>query len=126
MRKRAAIAVTLLLAALGIVWAQQYPAYTLRYRLTAEVETPDGVKSGSSVIEVTYSWPGRLLDPDSVQWRITGEGVLVDLGDGRNLIVTLTRSSSGREDALDVAWLALKIYDIPWDKQEMPVAIAKA
>ena len=31
-----------------------YPTYTYRYRLALEVETPDGIRSGSSVIEVRY------------------------------------------------------------------------
>jgi len=89
---------------LYIQWA--YPTYRLRYRLTVEVETPNGLKTGSSVIESKREEhivviPGVL--PES--WRVTGEAVFVDLGDGKNLIVTLTNRSSGLKDSVSAAGL---------------------
>jgi len=48
-----------ILLAVGLaVWAVMafaFPTYTHRYRLTIEVDTPQGVRSGSSVIEVERS-----------------------------------------------------------------------
>src|SRR5258708_33964483 len=52
-----------------------------KYRLTVEVETPDGVKSASGVMAVqpdrSYSRGGHT--------RTMGDAVLVDLGGGQNL-----------------------------------------
>lgn len=67
-----------------------YPTCTFRYKLTAEVMTPDGLKTGSSVIEVSYSSVHPLPNPG--RWRadkVTGEAVYVDLGGGKNLFVLL-------------------------------------
>src|SRR5258707_13430199 len=56
-----------------------------KYRLTVEVETPDGVKSASGVMAVhpdrSYSRGG--------QTRTQGDAVFVDLGGGQNLLPVL-------------------------------------
>src|SRR5882724_13674282 len=56
-----------------------------KYRLTVEVETPDGRKSASGVMAVHpdrgYSRGGHT--------RTKGDAVLVDLGGGRNLVALL-------------------------------------
>jgi hypothetical protein len=67
-----------------------YPTCTFRYKLTAEVMTPEGLKTGSSVIEVSYSSTHPLPNPG--RWSadtLTGEAVYVDLGGGKNLFVLL-------------------------------------
>ena len=62
-----------------------------RYRLTVEVDTPEGLKTGSSVIEVEQ----RLVRPGSnpagaaVERLVRGEAVAVDLPDGRTLFALL-------------------------------------
>jgi hypothetical protein len=64
---------------------------TFRYKLTLEVETPDGVKSGSSVMQVTATeiWiPARGL---SAHYK--GEALYVDLGPGRRPLVALLTKS---------------------------------
>ncbi|MBE5074000.1 hypothetical protein IM511_06750 [Erythrobacteraceae bacterium E2-1 Yellow Sea] len=64
---------------------------TYRYRLTVEVDTPEGLKIGSSVIEVTQ----RLVRPGSspahlaIERRVKGEAVAVDLPAGRTLFALL-------------------------------------
>lgn len=79
-------------------WHWMYPVAQFRYKLTVEVMTPDGLKSGSSVIEVRYSSghplpnPGRAYN-DRV---VAGEAVYVDLGQGRNLFVLLGTMMVGR------------------------------
>ena len=71
-----------------------YPDYTYRYRLTVEIDTPDGVKSGSSVIEVyTIQWPKwsqHLFAGNYSQSFAKGEAVFVDLGNGKNIVALLT------------------------------------
>jgi hypothetical protein len=83
-----------ILLAVGLaVWAVMafaFPTYTHRYRLTIEVDTPQGVRSGSSVIEVERSdqrWV--LIAQGRYVFDVRGEAVFVDLGDGRNLIALM-------------------------------------
>jgi hypothetical protein len=144
------------LALAGWVFFQWlYPTCTFRYRLTVEVMTPDGPKSGSSVIEVSYSSTRPIPNPGI--WRsdtITGEAVYVDLGRGKNLFVTLTRAGSGRphqnpvegnvppfpnqrlnkldlakaNGAFDAKWLPIKIFDLsraPGKERRMCAEAAK-
>jgi hypothetical protein len=92
------------LAPVAVLWALgwgyfqiNYPTCTFRYKLTAEVMTPAGLKSGSSVIEVSYSSKSPIPNPG--RWRddkLNGEAVYVDLGQGKNLFVLLTSNESNR------------------------------
>ena len=59
----------------------------IRYRLTAEVQTPEGVRTGSSVIETTWD---RGLSGATVK----GEAVAVDLPNGQTLFVLLRTASN--------------------------------
>ena len=76
-----------------------------KYRLTVEVETPDGVKAGSSVISVHpdrgYSRKGHT--------GIKGDAVLVDLGGGKNLVALLAHIDSAL-DLDGMNYLALRAY----------------
>lgn len=62
-----------------------------RYRLTVEVDTPEGLKSGSSVIEIEQ----RLVRPGSnpagvgVERKVRGEAVAIDLPGGLTLYALL-------------------------------------
>lgn len=62
-----------------------------RYRLTVEVETPEGVKTGSSVIEVEQSLSRSTAAPAKVgvQRKVRGEAVAVDLPNGKTLFALL-------------------------------------
>ncbi len=78
------------------------PSFTYRYRLTIEVDTPQGLKSGSSVIETT------LTNNHGIKWlpyearlfiaRTRGEAVFVDLGERRNIIALLGAGLTGKDD----------------------------
>jgi hypothetical protein len=82
--------------AINLIW----PTCTFRYRLTVEVETPRGIKTGSSVIDATIAYQWQALPEVGVfTSSVTGEAVFVDLGDDKNLVVTLTNDGSGRMDA---------------------------
>jgi hypothetical protein len=105
-----------------------FPVCTFRYKLTAEVMTPDGLKTGSSVIEVSYSHHGDYGGGENAVLNIVGEAVYVDLGAGKNLFVTLTTRDSGRAgpndrnsrnfegDAgpMNPFAIPLKVYGIVW------------
>jgi hypothetical protein len=77
-----------------------YPSYKYRYKMTVEVETPQGIKTGSSVIEVHSTfmpgWMG-LNSSDRVGGiRISGEGAFVDVAEGKTLFVLLGGSPKSR------------------------------
>jgi hypothetical protein len=76
-----------------------------KYRMTVEVETPEGVKSASGVVAVT---PDRSYTRDRGT-RTSGDALYVDLGGGRNLVATLAHL----DKALDldaVNYVALRAY----------------
>jgi hypothetical protein len=76
-----------------------------KYRLTVEVDTPEGVKSASGVMSVHpdrgYSRGGHT--------HTRGDAVLVDLGGGRNLLALLAHLDKSI-DFDDVNYLALRAY----------------
>lgn len=76
-----------------------------RYRLTVELDTPDGLKTGSSVIEVTTNVAGKfsIPSPGRVSHKIRGEAVEVDLGSGRKLFALLLSDN-------DVDWASRVMF----------------
>ncbi|MEL7519551.1 MAG: hypothetical protein AAFN48_11435, partial [Pseudomonadota bacterium] len=89
----------LLLASCGLS-DDKAPDY--RYRLTVEVDTPEGLKTGSGVIEVERDAASAVVNPSAavLRTRIRGEAVAVDLPGGQTLYALL-RSAGG-----DVDWAA--------------------
>jgi hypothetical protein len=77
-----------------------------KYRLTVEVETPEGRKSASSVLAVHpdrgYSRGGHT--------RTVGDAVFVDLGGGKNLVALLAHLDDGKLDLDGINYLALRAY----------------
>lgn len=58
---------------------------TMRYRVTVEVDTPQGLRTGSGVWEVATSQGPGFPGPEaaSLSTRVNGEAVVVDLPAGR-------------------------------------------
>lgn len=107
------------------LWSQiLYPTYTARYELAIEVETPNGLKRGSSVIEARYGWEPQLFGLISgVKNSVIGEAVFVDLGDGKNIVVTF-RARVREGSALK---LPSKIFEFPpHDKSKTKTGIRAA
>src|SRR5260370_1348897 len=78
-----------------------------KYRLTVEVETPEGVKSASGVMAVhpdrSYSRGGET--------RSKGGAVFVDLGGGKNLLALLAHIDKSVElDGMN--YVALRAYNV--------------
>lgn len=76
-----------------------------KYRLTVEVETPEGVKSASGIMAVhpdrSYSRGGKTTTK--------GDAVFVDLGGGKNLVALLAHVDKSLE--LDeINYVALRAY----------------
>ena len=68
--------------------------HTQRYRMTVEVETPQGLCSGSAVREISHRAPSTLPIPslaeDRPSWHLRGEAVAVDLPGGQTLFALLS------------------------------------
>lgn len=77
--------------AVVVYYKLSYPSFNYKYRMTVEVETPEGVKSGSSVVEVhTDQWPEwmrNLAGGHTESSRASGEAVVVDLDENGVLFV---------------------------------------
>ena len=99
-----AVAATLVLASChGVTHARFEP---VRYRLMATVETPEGLRSGSSVIEVTWAMSRTSPPLGGSGYTVKGEAAAVDLPGGQTLFVLL-------RSAEDVDWAAWVIKRIP-------------
>lgn len=87
--------------------AEMFPE-KYRLRLTVEVDTPQGLRKGSSVYEVWANNKTALL-PDEVKrdWGVRGEAVAVDLPNGQTLFALLkTNAKHG-----DMAGLSMTALD---------------
>ncbi len=85
-----------MIAAVWLFWMILYPVHTYRYKLTVEVETPDGLRTGSAVREVTWQ-DGPQITPEASMAGMSqkGEAVTVELPKGKLLFALL--SPSGHE-----------------------------
>lgn len=95
----------LLLAALVIGDQIRINRPNHKYRLTVEVETPEGVKSASGVMAVhpdrSYSRGGKTAT--------RGDAVFVDLGGGKNLVLMLAHLDKSLE-LEEINYVALRAY----------------
>jgi hypothetical protein len=68
----------------------EYPSGEWRYKITVEVETPEGVKTGSAVREISaISRPKGMGESNDTHVKLAkGEAVVVDLG-GRGVLFAL-------------------------------------
>lgn len=94
--------VTVALLAIGAIWFwidSRLPTY--RFELAVEVDTPQGLRIGSSVIEVRTRREPRLLpDMSGQSERLIGEAVLVDLPGGQRLYATLKTETADDADTI--------------------------
>ena len=75
-----------------------YPTYSWNQKLTIEVDTPEGVKTGSSVINIWVRYRPQILpDASGVFNGMRGEATVVDLGGGRTLFALLQGSRAMTE-----------------------------
>jgi hypothetical protein len=77
-----------------------------KYRLTVEVETPLGRRSASGVMAVH---PDRSYTRRG-QTRTLGDAVLVDLGQGKNLVALLAHVDNNKLVLDDMNYVALRAY----------------
>lgn len=104
MTARRSVLLTLLLALLlgGCGAPEPDPFPPFRCRMTVEVETPEGLRTGSAVREVDYtdllSSPLRLPQTGMLSLKVRGEAVAVDLPGGRTLYALLSAPGDGHAD----------------------------
>lgn len=88
-----------LVAAIVIFYKMEYPTATVRYKLTVEIDTPEGVKTGSAVRDITiWRQPQLLPNIPTILSDVKGEAVVVDLGQ-RGVVFGLLRGAGGAYDA---------------------------
>jgi hypothetical protein len=86
--------IVVLIAGALVLYEISYPSLTMRYRLTLEAEVDGQPKTGSGVIEVTYSKQLNIRSDLSVGYR--GEAVVLDLGDRGALFALFKEGSDDR------------------------------
>lgn len=89
--------ITFAIMAIGLAWLLvrcSTPQASLHYRMTIEVETPSGMKSGASVMELRLErqflipMPGAGGSDWGGGYTVHGEAPFVDLGNGKLLFAT--------------------------------------
>jgi hypothetical protein len=91
------VEVSLIVAAvlLGGLYYLKQPEH--KYRLTVEVQTPEGIKSGSGVMAVYMGKDAGLLPGAGGAIDMKGDAIFVNLGGSKNLVALLAHGM----DALD-------------------------
>jgi hypothetical protein len=89
------------------------PSFSVRYRLTVEIDTPDGLKSASSVLELTVRDDTKVVTVvggNMLHYSGRGEAVFVDLGRGRHVIALTALASAPYSSGLMTSFMgAFKI-----------------
>ncbi len=123
LRSRALLASAVILLAMGAVACTPAKAMMgfknelVRYRVTVEIETPEGIKIGSAVREVgAYTEPSILPDQGGTSYNITkGEAVVVDLGQ-RGVVFALL--GGDREARVVSRAIRLEGKQLPFELQQ--------
>lgn len=128
------------IAALYVIYKIIYPIYSWNQKLTVEVETPEGIVSGSSVVKFTFENTIRIGSIGGSNSSVEGEATIVALPEGRFLFVLLGRPGAmaevsykeailGNPDARikDIKRYHSKIEDIrervPLDRSSYPLFV---
>lgn len=101
-------ALLLIVAAALLGWWVLGPRNSWRYKMTVEVQTPEGVRTGYAVREVKYQPGGGFwIAQGRPQWRARGEAVAIDLPGGRSLFALLIGNDRNVNYGARIADLAL-------------------
>lgn len=107
-RRKAVQAGLVAAVAFGIGGCSNQPTHSYRFKLTVEVSTPEGVRSGSSIYEVSTQNLNAILPEEAdISWSTKGEAVAVELPNGQTLFALLkTYAHHG-----DMASLSMETLD---------------
>jgi hypothetical protein len=84
-----------LLSGCGLIW----PSDRLRQKITVEVETPDGLRTGSAVVETEVREGKSWGDASGTSFHLKGEAVAIDLPGGQTLFALLRGADSAQSDS---------------------------
>lgn len=101
-----------------ILYKTAYPSVTLRYRLTLEAEVDGQPKTGSGIIEVTYSKQPEIAAQRELSIGYRGEAIVLDLGDRGKLFALLKAGADSRSGP---EWIVLRAFDLPGGSFPRPV-----
>jgi hypothetical protein len=110
--------VGLLLVAAVVAYTMMFPSVTVRYRLTLEAQVDGVPKTGSGVIEVTYSKQSRFAAQPELVIGYRGEAVVLDLGSRGPLFALL---KAGADDRTGPEWIVLRAFGFPGGSLPRPV-----
>ena len=106
-RAMAFLAVTTIAIAVVLVWSR-FSWASYRYVLTVEVETPDGLRTGSAVHEMRAKKELlSLRDGATASIEFRGEALRVDLGDGKAVFVLVQPAERTEETLVPIVNAAL-------------------
>ncbi len=110
------------------------PGYSYRYRVTVEVNTPQGVKSGSSVWETTQ-WEGSGIPDTAIRSKVSGEAIALDLPGG-TLFALMRGTDMNVDYATNIVYRHLALHPQPdvsmidrsdsWSKNMSAIARSRA
>lgn len=116
--KRTAIIAGMILAVI-VCYLAMYPTTSYRFRITLNVDTPQGLKNGWSVLEVrTWRYPAWLtLGNNTGESSLKGEAIFVDLGPDnggqpRNVIALMVLGPRGEDEGFYL--LPGKVFEPVW------------
>ncbi|GEC17148.1 hypothetical protein [Nitrobacter winogradskyi] len=114
------LGILLAIIVVGIVaYKVAYPTTVYRFRITVNVDTPRGLETGSSVLEVRHrTYPAwTTLGNNTGRSALTGEAVFVDLGlgsDGRPLNIIALLAHGQRAEGVDFDLLPGMAFASHW------------
>jgi hypothetical protein len=102
------VLVALIVAAV-VVYRVAFPSVSVRYRLTLEAQVDGEPKTGSGVIEVTYSKIVQLWGRTDLGIGVRGEAVVLDLGSRGTLFALLKADTDSRSGPETIVFRAFNL-----------------
>jgi hypothetical protein len=93
--------------------------HKFRFRMTVEVETPEGLKVGSSVMEMSGASSSLALNGKTVDVNLIGEAVAVDLPGDQTVFMLVTDAPNGG----NIMNRIIKTFDPTYPMSERLVAL---
>jgi hypothetical protein len=97
--------------------------FSYRFKMTVEIETPQGVRTGSSVYEVNVAKSSPFMTGNMRNKSVRGEAVAVDIAPGQSLFALLKTTNRWRDDMAEMSMAALDPeYNNDWLKSAARIA----
>lgn len=94
--------IVVLVLGLAVWWKMAFPSGKWRYKMTVTVETPEGMKTGSAVREVSVKAAPRISPHMLPTVKLRGEALVVDLGERGVLFALLSGYKKGDDYGADI------------------------